>query len=394
MRRNGSSRLAISGVMVMLVVAALVMIIPAPGSGMAKPIKMGVILELTGPGASYGVPAKQTIELRLEQCHYEVAGRPIKVVWEDDQTSPATAMLKAKKLVELDKVDFILGPIFSHVQDSIAPYLARHHIMGMAPIGASLELKKHANWIVFPGSLYSFGIPLGDYAYGKGYRTMTTLGADYIAGYRFVNGVGDRFKAKGGSVIQQQWVPYGTSDYAPYLTALKKADVFAVWTIAPDMLTILKQYYQLGLKMPILIIEADNLNSSQLAGIGEPLLGTKGMIAAYTQRLDYPSNHDFVKALKAKFGRSPDMIDGCAYTCMSIYLAGLEATKGDPHLGVLRPAILRLKLNTPAGPVSFAPSGFALSNRYMAEVKLIDDKYAWDPFETYTEVRDPRDKVE
>jgi len=393
MAKNGSLRLVVRGVVVMLAVAALLMSVSAPGSAMGKPIKMGVILELTGPGASYGVPAKQSIELRLEEAHYQVAGRPIKVVWEDDKTSPATAIQKAKKLVELDKVDFILGPIFSDAQDSIAPYLARQHIMCMAPIGASMELQKYGNWIVFPGSLYSFGIPLGDYAYGKGYRTMTTLGADYIAGYRMVNGVADRFKARGGAVIQQQWVPYGTSDYAPYLTALKKADTFVVWTIAPDMLTLLRQYHQLGLKMPLLIIEADNLNSKQLAGIGKPLLGTKGMIAAYTQRLDYPSNHKFMAALKARFGRSPDMIDGCAYTCMSIYLAGLKATGGNPRLEVLRPAILRLRLNVPAGPISFSPSGFTLANRYMAEVKLINGKYIWDPFKTYTKVRDPRDKV-
>ena len=391
--KNGQLKIFIRGVLMMLSTVASLLSVPAVDFAMAKPIKIGVILELTGPGASYGVPAKQSIELRLEESNYQVAGRKIKVVWADDKTSPATAIQEAKKLVELDKVNFILGPIFSDAQDAIAPYLARHHIMDIAPMGASWGLHKYGNWVVIPGSLYSFGIPLGDYAYDKGYRTMTTLGADYVAGFQMVNGVANRFKARGGKVIQQQWVPYGTSDYAPYITALKKADVFVVWTIAPDMLTLLKQYHQLGLKMPLEIIEADNLNSKQLAGIGKPIIGTKGMIAAYTQRLNYPSNHKFIAALKAKFKRSPDMIDGTAYTAMSIYLAGLKATGGDTHLGVLRPAILRLKLRSPIGPISFSPSGFALTNRYMAEVKVINGKYVWDPFKTYTKVRDPRDKL-
>jgi branched-chain amino acid transport system substrate-binding protein len=230
------------------------------------------------------------------------------------------------------------------------------------------------------------------YAYAQGYRTMVTLGNDYSAGYGHVAGPVDRFKAKGGKIVQQLWVPYGTADYAPYLTALKKADVFFQWTVMPDLLVLLKQYYQYGVKIPLLIGEAEGVSSAQLKEIGPKVIGLKGILRGYSRRLDNPVNHKFVAVFKAKYGRYPGQMDGFAYSCMSIYLAGLEATGGDARLEVLRPAILKLTVDTPVGPVAFSKNGYALSNRYLAEVKVIDGEYVWEPMRTIEKVRDPRDK--
>ena len=368
------------------------LVVPGNRATAADSIKIGFILELTGPGSFYGVAAKESIELRLEEANYEVAGKSIEPIWEDSATKPATAIQKAKKLIEFDEVDLLFGTLFSDAQDAMAPYLANQDILNIAAIGGSWELRKYGNWLVFPGTPYVSDSPLGDYAYEQGYRTMVTLGNDYSAGYGHVAGPVDRFKAKGGTIVDQVWVPYGTSDYAPYLTALKEADVFFQWTVMPDLLVLLKQYYGYGVKIPLLIGEAEAVGSGQLAEIGPQVVGAKGILRGYSRRLDNPENHKFVAAFRTKYGRYPGQMDGFAYACMSIYLAGLEATGGDARLEVLRPAILKLNVDTPVGPVSFSSNGYALSNRYLAEVKVIDGEYVWEPFRTIEKVRDPRDE--
>jgi branched-chain amino acid transport system substrate-binding protein len=276
--------------------------------------------------------------------------------------------------------------MFSDSQDAIAPYVAEHNVLDIAPIGGSWELSQYDNWIVFPGTLYSFGVPLGDYAYDQGWRTMTTLGADYIAGQRLIGGVADRFKERGGTVVQEQWSPVGELDFAPYLANLADADVFCIWTL-PLGATI-THYLELGLKIPLVIPEADQLESSSLGEFGDAFLGQVGMVSAYTSRLDNPLNHQFVAAL----GKDANIMHGSGHVATSILLAGLEATGGDASLEVLRPAILNLvNLDTVAGPISFSPTGNVLSNRYMAEVSFIDGRYVWEPFQVYRDVRDPRE---
>ena len=355
-------------------------------------INIGFIMELTGPGSFYGVPSKEAIELRLEQAGYTVAGKKINAIWEDDATKPATAVDKAKKLVELHKVDMLLGPLFSDAQDAMAPYLARHKIISAACAGGNWDLHKHPNWIVFPGTPETSDSPLGEYAYDQGYRTMDTLGQDYSAGYGHIGGPVDRFKEKGGEIVQQQWVPYPTADYAPYLTSLKKADVLVTWLVMPDLLTAVKQYFEYKVQTPLMVGEAENLAPEHLAQIGPQAVGLIGNLRGYTTRIDNPENKKFVSAYREKYHRDPSYIEGFAHTCMDIYLKGLEATNGNPKLDVLKPAIMGLKLKEPGGPVAFSSNGYALTNRYLAKVQVDSGGYFWAPFKAYEGLRDPRDK--
>jgi branched-chain amino acid transport system substrate-binding protein len=153
---------------------------------------------------------------------------------------------------------------------------------------------------------------------------------------------------------------------------------------------LLKQYHQFGLKMPVVIADPASLRSEHMAEIGEPMLGMVGMLD-YTWRIDHPANLKFVKAFEAKFGGKPEMVHSTAYSVVSIYLAGLEATGGDASFDALRPAILGLQIDTPHGATSFSRSGFAVTPRYMVEAKIIEGLYVWEPFKTYPAVRDPRD---
>lgn len=390
--KKGRFSICVTGICLIVVMGLLALPACRGGPAEEETIKLGIILEMTGPISFAGKELKQAVVLRLEEANYQVAGKRIEVIWEDDASDPTKAIEKAKKLIELDKVDLLFGPVYTDAQEAMSPYLAQEKILNITPISGSWEMVKYGNWILIPSTANTYATPLADYAISQGYRTMATIGADYVFGRKVLRGVTDRYEELGGEVIQQQWTKYGTPDYAPYFTALKKADVLVWWHAHADQIIMLKQYYELGVKIPLLIIQTETFSQELLAEIGPSVVGTKGMITSWARSIPNPASKNFVAAYKKRWGEYPLMIAGTSYSAMSVYLAGLEATGGDARLEVLRPAILKLELDLPIGQnITFSPNGIALSNRYMVEAKLVNGELEWVPFKTYTKVADPRD---
>jgi branched-chain amino acid transport system substrate-binding protein len=396
-RRRRAGGLTIAAMVVALVVAACGGGASEGGGGSQPaanaPIKIGVLLELTGPGSDYGTRGKDMVEMLLKEYGGKIGEHPIQVVYADTATTPATAVQKVRQLVQRDKVDVTFGPVFSDAQDAIAPYLATQKKLAMAPIGANWTLSKYKNWVVFPGTLESFCGPGGQALRDSGHSTMTTIGADYVAGHQFIDPIADTFKKAGGRVVQQQWAPLGTSDFGSYLSSLKQADVLAAWTIMPDELSMMQAFtkFKGRSNTDLFLCEAENVTSEQLKETGKGILGTNGMIASYSPDIENDANTAFIAKVKETYNREPVIGDGTNYLLFKTLLEGLKKTNGDASLDKLRPAILGMSQDTIAGPVSWSKNGFAVANRYLATVTDENGKYVWKTDKVFPKVRDPRD---
>src|ERR1700746_1009646 len=86
-----------------------------PASAQDKTIKIGLISTFSGPPAAIGNDMKNSFELGLDHRGRKLGGLPVEVVYEDDQTKPEGGGQKTKKLIESDKVDFVVGYIWSNV---------------------------------------------------------------------------------------------------------------------------------------------------------------------------------------------------------------------------------------------------------------------------------------
>ncbi|MFW6118229.1 MAG: ABC transporter substrate-binding protein [Chloroflexota bacterium] len=362
-----------------------------------EPIKIGAIYELTGTHSWYGTGVVEGIELRLDEANYEVAGKPIEFIVEDNASDPDIAVDKVKKLVELDKIDLAMGPVFGHSHWAIAGYLTDHNIMGIFSHGTDWDLVTEYPefFIAFEGPTRQNFAILGDLAYDEGYRTMATIGMDYSAGYNMVQGVVDRFEAKGGTIVSQQWAPFATADYTSYLITVEESEadvlMFNIWM--PDILTFLPQYYDLGVTTPWLTRVDELTYPVNLDPLAETIVGGRGM-TRYPPSLDLPEAHEFNESFFAKYGRRPYEGQLSGYIIMSIYLAGLERTGGDPSREAMWQALQGLQLQTPKGLVTISCNGMCVVDQYMVELKLIEGEYVWDVFATYPQSSlDPRDTL-
>jgi branched-chain amino acid transport system substrate-binding protein len=348
---------------------------PAPAAG---PIKIGAILELTGSSARWGPVERAGMEVAFEQVGYKVAGRTIQFIVEDGGGAPATENDKAKKLVEMDKVNVILGPLNAAYVLGIAPYVAQNKVVEISLSQMPVDLKKF-DWNFMPfGADVGSGYYTGMYSAEKlGYKTVTTIGADFVSGYNIAGSFNKGFSEKGGTLVGSAgWAPIGTQDYSPYLGALKNADFCSAWSVPGKVLV--KQYYDFGLwkKMPLVWAYGNELTEPDLAELGD---AAKGLVSAllYDVRIDTPENTKFVADFQKKFNYAPTEWEMEGYDSAAIVIAALNATGGDTNPDKLKAAIANVKVNLPAGPFAFAPSHFGLRNMYIVKVDQFNGKPGW-----------------
>src|SRR4029077_3995661 len=82
-------------------------------------LKIGLMVTLSGPAASLGVQVRDGFNLAIKDLGGKMAGRDVEVVTVDDELKPDAAVTKVKGLLERDKVDFVIGPIFSNILQAI-----------------------------------------------------------------------------------------------------------------------------------------------------------------------------------------------------------------------------------------------------------------------------------
>jgi hypothetical protein len=106
--------------------------------------------------------------------------------------------------------------------------------------------------------------------------------------------------------------------------------------------------------------------------------------------MDTPMNKKWVAEMTSQFGQTPGGLESNSYAITRAILTALKATGGDDAYDKLWPALLKVKIETPQGPLSVSPEGIAITNGYIAELKKKDGGYYWEAIKTYEGVVDPR----
>src|SRR5205085_12497851 len=98
-----------------LFLSAAVLALSVGAAVAQQPIKIGFVSTFSGPTAVIGAHMRNSFELALDHLGRKMAGRPVEVIYEDDQQKPEIGVQKSQKLIESDKVDFVSGFIWSNV---------------------------------------------------------------------------------------------------------------------------------------------------------------------------------------------------------------------------------------------------------------------------------------
>lgn len=356
----------------------------------ATEITVGLLAPQTGFAANYGPEAQQGIDLALAELGAD-AGVTVKFVTADEDVLDASQTLeRVKKMVETDGAQIVLGPVFGSTQQAVAPYLSDKGIPWFSFLGASQDLATGGSAFIWPGADQLTAAPLGEYAgTDLGYKKIATLAPDYAYGHDVITGAAEAFTAAGGEVVQQQWVPLGTTDMLQYATSMDTSvDALLMWLVPTDAAAFVREYRNLDIKVPLLMFQG--VFDPTFQEIGDQLIGEVGL-NEYNPNLDNPANKAFVEAYKAEFGGIPNQTTAFAYTVTNVIVAGATKSSGDVSLEGLRTALNGLQLDTVIGPATYNADGIASSNRTIVTAAKADDgTFIWEPGKTYEGVGAPK----
>src|SRR6476660_5541623 len=244
-----SSKLA--GLAVLLGVAA------GPAVAQEK-IKVGIIVTLSGPAAVLGQQARDGFQLAVKELGGKMSGKDIEVVVVDDELKPDGAVTKVKGLLERDKVDFVVGPIFSNILQAIHRPVTDNKTFLISPnAGPSSYAGKECNPFFYVTSYQNDQVHeiLGKVAQDRGYKRVYLLVPNYQAGRDSVAGFKLDYK---GEVVDESYTPLNTLDFQPELSKIASLKPDALFTFMPGGLgvNLVKQYRQAGLADSIPVLSA------------------------------------------------------------------------------------------------------------------------------------------
>lgn len=263
----------------LIIVAAILVVIvsmtkdKSRSSSEAGDIKLGSILILSGEGASWGEASRNGINLAVKEINDSggINSRNLSVIYEDDGSSPAKAISAFNKLVDVEGVEFIIGPNWSNTGTAIKDLAGQKKIIVISP---SLGVKEfnESNKYLFNTWPHDFILSrnIADYAYSKGARNVALLGAqDVWVKDQDINFV-ERFKQLGGNVALTYEPLTTETDVRATLLKIrndKAIDAIVMTTDGYSLTTVLaKQIRQLGVALPIYALTIDQTNLDNCQG--------------------------------------------------------------------------------------------------------------------------------
>jgi branched-chain amino acid transport system substrate-binding protein len=350
--------------------AALVALGVAP-AGAQQPVKIGFISTFSGPTAVIGNDMRNSFELALDHLGRKMGGKPVEVIYEDDQQKPEVGVQKSQKLVESDKVDFVVGYIWSNVLlASLKPVVDSQTFLISANAGPSQIAGEQCSPYFFSTSWQNDQTPqaMGTYMTQKGVKTAFLIGPNYAAGKDMLTGVRTTFK---GQVIGEELTKWPDQlDFSTELSKVRAAKPEAVFVFYPGAAGVqfLTQYAQSGLKGQIPLYTAFTVDAITLPLQKDLALGVPGA-QQWVNDLPNDANKKFVADFRAKHKNYPSFYGAQSYDAANFVNSAVVAVNGDlTKKDAMRAEMRKANYASVRGPYKYGNNHFPIQNFYLQDV--------------------------
>lgn len=327
-----------------------------------EPIRIGFSHPFTGPASELGATVKRGIDLAVEEINESggILGRPIKIFLADDKCDPMEGPKAIHKLINVDKVDFIMGPQCSSVVLSILSIVDEEEIPMVVYASTSPKVTEQ---IGAGGYIWTFrinpmdaamGPPFADYAVNElGVKTLSILALNNDWGRGNVEVWQDLSKELGFEIKSIDYFQYGDTEFMPVLTSIKNLDADGIFLIADyqEGYNVMKQYHELGMDQIVLGRGAVAMKHFiEIAGeeLAEGIYG----INFYSVKIDTPDHIVFLEKFKERSGYLPDIGGAWGYTAMYVLKTAIERA-GTTDKEAVRSALRDVTLDNFLGHIEF-----------------------------------------
>ena len=341
-------------------------------------VKIGLITTLSGPPAALGQQQRNGFQLALKNLGGKLGGREAEVFIQDDELKPDVAVTKVKAFVERDKVDFVVGPIFSNILQAILKPVTEGGAFMVSPnAGTSNFAGKECNANLFVVSYQNDQNHevLGKYAQDSGVKKAFIMAPNYQAGKDALAGFKRYFK---GEVADEVYVPLNQLDYSAELSKISAAQPDAIFVFLPGGMGVnfVKQFRQAGLADKIRFLSAFTVDELTLPAQQDAAIGFFGG-ANWAPNLDNPQNKAFEAAYEKEYNAVPATYAFQAYDAAMLIDSALKQTKGDTsNKDALRAAMMKADFTSLRGSFKFNTNHYPIQDFYLVKVaKRPDGKF-------------------
>lgn len=355
-----------------IVVIAIVVLIATRQKTEPGEIKIGVILPLTGEGAKYGDAAKKGFDLAVDEINNNggIKGKKIHLICEDSQGDPKLGVSAMQKFATVDKVNAVLGDLFSSVTLAIAPICNNDKIVLLSPASSSPKITDAGDFIFrnCPSDVYE-GTIMSNYAYDKlGYKKVAVFHINNEYGIGIKTVFEKNFISKGAAICNEETFEQNATDFRSQLTKIKEANPEAIYLVGyKEMGYILKQAKEMGINCQFLsTVMLEDPEIIKIAGGAAE--GAIYSASAFDPKSDNLVIKSFVAAFKNKYGIEPDIFAGLSYDAMKIM--SIAITRGGFSSQEIKTAMYDVKnYSGIAGETSFDANGDAILSPIIKKVK-------------------------
>ncbi|HTS21035.1 MAG TPA: ABC transporter substrate-binding protein [Casimicrobiaceae bacterium] len=377
--------------------AALVAL--AIGSGVpalaADPVKIGLILPLTGPFASTGKQIEAACRLYMQRNGDVVAGRKVELIVKDDTgLAPETTKRIAQELVVNDRVTVLAGFGLTPLALASAPIATESKTPMIVMAAATAIITSKSPYIVRSGfTLPQVTWPIAEWAAKNKIRKVVTLVTDYGPGLDAEKTFVKRFAEAGGTIVDSLRVPLRNPDYAPFLQRAKDAHPDALFVFVPsgEGTAVMKEFNDRGLKQAgiQMIGTGDVVDDDLLESMGSVAVGVVTSFH-YSAAHDSPENRAYVDAFMKVNGFRPNFHSVGGYDGMHLIYEAVKKAGPGADGDKLVEAMKGMQWTSPRGPMTIDPATRdPIQNVYVRRVEMVGGKPWSVEFEKFENVKDP-----
>ncbi|MFZ0373812.1 MAG: amino acid ABC transporter substrate-binding protein, partial [Xanthobacteraceae bacterium] len=225
----------------------------------AEPIKVGLSVALTGGVAPIGKQVLAALQIWRDDVNAKggLLGRPVELVFYDDQSNPQNVPGLYTKLIDVDKVDLLIGPYATNMVAPAIPVLMQFHKTTIGILANAANSKFHYDQ--YFSMLPTGPEPKKSFAYGffelaaaqnPRPKTVAIVAADAEFAQNAADGARESVKEIGGfQIVLDQKYPPTTTDYSPIMRAVQalNPDIVYVAAYPPDSVGIVRAANEIGL---------------------------------------------------------------------------------------------------------------------------------------------------
>jgi branched-chain amino acid transport system substrate-binding protein len=334
-------------------------------------VKIGFVSTFSGPTAVIGNDMRNSFELALDHLGRKMGGKPVEVIYEDDQQKPEVGVQKSQKLIESDKVNFVVGYIWSNVLlASLKPVVDSQTFLISSNAGPSQIAGEQCSPFFFSTSWQNDQTPqaMGTYMTQKGVKTAFLIGPNYAAGKDMLTGVRATFK---GQIIGEELTKWPDQlDFSTELSKVRAAKPEAVFVFYPGAAGVqfLTQYAQSGLKGQIPLYTAFTIDAITLKLQKDLALGVPGA-QQWVNDLPNDANKKYVGDFRKKFDNYPTFYGAQSYDAANLVNSAVVAVNGDlDKKDAMRAEMRKAKYASVRGPYKYGNNHFPIQNFYLQDV--------------------------